>query len=156
LGAAAVLAPTQAQADEVLQEFNEPGAADTPTAADALRMTGTARLVKRDQSGVYLVVDIHTENSAVTDNGTGCVKITLTKASVGVSQYITCSPRNPARGKQPATARDGHAEYLLPAHLQTDGLGFAFYNDDHRGGVILTLENVGKVVAIAASVVAML
>jgi hypothetical protein len=47
--------------DQTLQEFNEEGAADTPTAGDALRMTAKARIIKRDPNEFYLVVDLHTE-----------------------------------------------------------------------------------------------
>lgn len=139
-------------ADEILQEFNEFGVANTPTAGGAVRMLGRTQVVKRD-GNIFLVMDLHTENSAVFDNATGALRVALLSHGVPNSSYTIVTDRNPGRGFQPATQRDAHQEQEVPKGLAFDGLGFTFYNQDHAGPEMLNIDNIGKAVSIAKNVV---
>jgi hypothetical protein len=122
-----------------LQHFEEAGVADTPTAESALRVNAISSLTKRENSGlpdsIILRTGVQTQNFALTDRGTGCVRVTLYNGSTPVTSYETSSVRNPERGwpwNNP-TVRDGTSENVLPHGLVFDHVGFNFYNKDHGG-----------------------
>jgi hypothetical protein len=152
--------PSSALADQVLQHFDQYGYANTPLAPGALRMHSTIEIVKREDPAnpplAVMTIRHHTENSAVLDNGTGCVKINLVKgANTLVSDFTTCTPRNRMRGFQPATIREVYDEDVLPTDLDYDGLGFVYYNSDHIDDESI-LKQVGQVVQLAEEVVKLL
>jgi hypothetical protein len=128
--------------DQVTQHFEQFGTANTPTAKDSIRIDGVVEVVKHDNKGSAIHINVTTTNFAIFDNATGAISIGLLKGGAEVASYVTQSPRNPGRGFQPPTVRQGFRSEELPAGLQFDRIGFKFANLDDANGFSVDWEKV--------------
>lgn len=118
-----------------IQDWNEHGTANTPTAKDALQISSAVRVVRFPDKHLELSVDVTTSNGALTDNGTGCVRTALIESEREVSSFVTCSDLNPGRGWpwSSNTVRHGHADHQIPNGIVFNKIGFKFFNSLHQG-----------------------
>jgi len=135
----ALVAPTNGRAD-LLAVWNEHGTAGTPTAPNALRIVARVAVRRDSPDAVSMRIAVRTANTAMMDNGTGCVRVGFFSGETLVSSFEGCSPRNPGRGLGPETIREGVSVHEVPPGLNANRVAFQFFNPENNGGSVPWIE----------------
>jgi hypothetical protein len=116
---------------QVLGHWEDAGHANTTLAGDALLVRTTVDLERTASGGGVLHINVTTENAAMLDDGTGCVRVALMQGGAVVSSYLVCSARNPARGFNRNTTRSGSRDVQVPSGVAFNEVAFRYFNPDH-------------------------
>ena len=128
--------------DQVLQHWEDFGTANTPTAKNGIRIDVVIEGVRRDDGVMEVHINVTTTNFAAFDNATGAVKVGLLNDNGAVAEYVASSPRNPGRGFQPPTVRQGFRSDVLPQNQSFKRIGLSFTNLDNPDGFTVDWQKI--------------